>query len=377
LLTLSYVLTNVLSFGTPGTIYAHLPERLNDKKSVMNFVFSNLVFLTVLSGMSLIFLYLISEYADQAFFKTGASQLQFLIVAIGTQFLVWQNFLRDVLNSAGKFFQINVAVNLSNFFKALILVALFLNGGISITNTLITLLFVGPAVVFFVIISNRRWVIKSITQSIISRGNVKFGFTFTYMIASQIFSLASRIDLFLISYFLTRPEVGYYGLSQRIVLAVITSSDSITQVMSPQFSTIRDKGRVWTLLKQGSTCMLLPTAVLIAIVLTPNTIFELVFGTEYTTSTGVTKALSIAYLPYSFYMIVSLFFLYTIKKPKFFLTSNLIFLIATVSLNIFLIPKYRLYATPISFLVGFSLAGIFLSLSFISKMRKLDTKPVL
>jgi O-antigen/teichoic acid export membrane protein len=367
----------VLSFGTPGTIYAHLPERLNDKKSVMNFVFSNLVFLTVLSGMSLIFLYLISEYADQAFFKTGASQLQFLIVAIGTQFLVWQNFLRDVLNSAGKFFQINVAVNLSNFFKALILVALFLNGGISITNTLITLLFVGPAVVFFVIISNRRWVIKSITQSIISRGNVKFGFTFTYMIASQIFSLASRIDLFLISYFLTRPEVGYYGLSQRIVLAVITSSDSITQVMSPQFSTIRDKGRVWTLLKQGSTCMLLPTAVLIAIVLTPNTIFELVFGTEYTTSTGVTKALSIAYLPYSFYMIVSLFFLYTIKKPKFFLTSNLIFLIATVSLNIFLIPKYRLYATPISFLVGFSLAGIFLSLSFISKMRKLDTKPVL
>ena len=64
LLVLSYLLANVLSFGMPAAIYAHIPELLPDKKKAIEFAKTNFLLLTCLSFSSLIVLYLFVDIID-------------------------------------------------------------------------------------------------------------------------------------------------------------------------------------------------------------------------------------------------------------------------------------------------------------------------
>ncbi len=233
---------------------------------------------------------------------------------------------------------------------------------------------VGPCVVFLRTASSWPSFIRQLARTRITRETIRLSYTFTYYIASQLYQLGTRTDLFLISFFLTRPEVGFYGLSQKILLAVVTSSDSITQVLSPQFAQARTISEVKTLLKHMVTYMLLPAGMFALGVLLPREVYTLVFSSQYDISTNVTKALSLAYMITPFLAGMLLVFLYTIKKPRYLLMSNAILCLIVVSMNYHFVPLYRLYAPPMAYGVAHIAVGIFLIVALRYEMGKLPKK---
>ena len=293
---------------------------------------------------------------------------------IGTQFFIWQNFVRDVLNAAGKFLHINVALNISNALKVVILMWLAYKGILGITQALIVLGIIGPSIVFVYVLYRRRWVFRAMLSAKKSRSDIRIQYTLMFFAATQIFQLATRADLFLVSYFLTRPEVGFYGLSQRIILAVITSSDSITQVMSPQFAKIKTQGEVVKMLKHSFAYMLIPSAMFLGGLVLPSVVYEFVFGSGYAPSTLLTRVLSIAYLPYSFLAAALLFFLYTIKKPVYLLITNILFFVIIVSLNLVWIPQLGLFGPALTYGIAFITVSAYVGYVFIKEMRQLPSR---
>lgn len=368
---LSYLLANILSFGIPASIYAHLPELLHDKKRAVNFLMSNFIFSSLLSGGSLIILYLLSPLLDLYILKTGVPVSYYAYAYIGTQLFIWQNFVRDALNAAGHFLHINIAINISHLVKIVLLLACAYYQMLGIPEVLIITSIAGPLVVFLYVALERKWIVKALMSAVPSRQEVKGRYTFTYFLATQMFNLATRTDLFLISYFLTRPEVGYYGLSQRIILAVITSSDSITQVMSAQFSKVSTQTEVRKLMKHSYLYMLVPTAMFIVGILVPDMVYNAVFSSSYSKSIILTRALSLAYLPYSFLAAVLLFFLYTIKKPRYLFICNTLFFCVIVVGNLVFIPYLRLISPAMSYGIAFAIVLLYIGYIFKRELQKL------
>jgi len=147
--------------------------------------------------------------------------------------------------------------------------------------------------------------------------------------------------------------------------------NSITQVLSPQFSKIETKKEIVSLLKKGLLYMGIPTAVFIAAILTPTNIYTLVFTSKFVKSASITRMLSGAFLLYAVTAVPALFFLYTIKKPLHLLWMNTIFLI-TVAIGCFLfIQKYGVFGPPLAFIIAFAMVFLYILIFFPMEFRKL------
>ena len=186
------------------------------------------------------------------------------------------------------------------------------------------------------------------------------------------------MDLFLLSYFLSKsPEVGYYGLAQKIILTVIASIVSITQVLSPKFSNISAKEEVRREFKTGLVYLLLPTAFFIALFFTPNIVFYIFFTEKFAQTAVITKTLTWPYIIYTFLNLPLLFLLYTVKKPVYILISNLvIFIIITVGCY-YLIPTLKAIGPPYALSLAFFVGLIILSVTSFMEYKKLPDKIIL
>lgn len=371
LLTFSYLLANILSFGVPASIYAHVPEHLHNRQKALDFIVTNGIALTLLSGISLLLISAFIHPIDTYFFKTGAPTYLYILALIGSQMYILQNFLRDVLNASGRFLHINIATNISNIIKAILLVYYTAQGSITIAHVLVILGIVGPIISFMYIIMKSRWIPSAIRQATKSSDHIKIRFTFIYFVSSQLFQLATRADLFMVAYFLTRPEVGYYGLSQRAILAIVTSADSITQVMSPQFAKITSQADVKRTLKHSAVYMLIPAGMFLVGALLPSSVYTFIFGNDYAASSMITRLLSAAYIPFPFLAALLLFFLYTVKKPHYLLIANAIFFISIIVVHYLLIPHLRLVAPAISYFVAFAVVSCALCVMYKKEIKKL------
>ena len=179
------------------------------------------------------------------------------------------------------------------------------------------------------------------------------------------------MDLFLLSYFRPKSEVGYYGLSQKIILTIIATVVSVTQVISPGFSKITNKKEATHQLKHGFLYLLIPTALFFLLFLTPNQIFYLVFTEKFKQTANLTKMLAIPFIITTLSSLPSLFLLYTIKKPVYLLFANIVmFLIITIGCYIY-IPLYGAIAPPYVLAISFTIGGIILALTAFYEYTKM------
>jgi len=143
----------------------------------------------------------------------------------------------------------------------------------------------------------------------------------------------------------------------------MASIASITQVLSPNFSKIKTKQEIIHELKHGLTYLLIPAALFILLYITPNQIFYLFFTKKFAQTATITKALSLAFIPYVFWQLPLLFILYTLKKPFIIFYANLTyFIIVSVGCYIF-IPKLGVYAPPYV-IAAASVVGIMITLVY-------------
>lgn len=372
LLGIAYVLANILDFGTSATIYSYLPPLMEEKRSsVYRFVKSTFYYQTLFSIIIIIVLSISFPYLDEVFFHTGAPISDLYLTSISVLLFIWQNFIWNCLCAAKRFVKANLYLNISNLVKTIVIILLTLDNAVSVSTVIFVFGILGPLVFFFLLFLEKRNLLVQILKSSVKREEFRFGYTMTYFIASQFFNLGLRMDLFLLSFFKMKTETGHYGLAQKIILTIITTVVSITQVISPSFSKIRSKQDVRKHLKIGFLYLLVPSGLFLILFFIPDFVFCLLFTSKFCSTAPITHALSLPFIIYSLGSLPMLFLLYTVKKPKYILLANIVFFILLTGGSYYLIPIKRAFGPPIAIGVAMTVATIILTIASIYEYRKM------
>lgn len=354
---IAYVLSNILDFGTTATIYSSIPAMLEKKTAnIYQFIKSIFFYQTLFSSIVITILFLTFPYLDAVFFKTSAPSWELYLTTFSVLFFIWQNFVINILFAAKKFLKANIYLNLSNLLKTLVVFFLMATKTVTVGSIIFVFGILGPAIFFLFLFLEKKDLVFILLKSEIKKEEFRFGYTLTYFLASQFFNLGLRMDLFLLSYFLSKAEVGYYGLSQKIILTIITTAISITQVLSPNFSKIKKKGEVGHQFKTGFLYLLFPSALFLILVFLPDFIFQIFFTDKFIQTAAITRALAPAFILYSLGTLPMLFLLYTIKKPVYILFSNIIFFVVVTAGSYYLIPLLGVFGPPIALFLAFFIA---------------------
>ncbi len=373
LLGVAYVLANILDFGTTATIYSYLPAMYEEKSErLYRFIKSTFFYQSLFSFIVIGALFFCFPWLDKIFFKTHAPAWELYLTAFSVLFLIWQNFAQNILFAAKKFIKTNIYLNLANVLKTLILFFLILTKTVAIGSIIFVFGIVGPVIFFFFLLLEKKDLIFILLKSEVKREEFRFGYTLTYFLASQFFNLGTRMDLFLLSYFMSgNPEVGFYGLAQKIILTIITTVVSITQVLSPSFSKIVNKKDVVHHLKTGFMYLLLPTGLFLLLFIVPKQIFILFFTEKFAKTADVTKALSLPFIIYALGSLPMLFLLYTVKKPIYVLISNVVFFLILTIGCYFLIPKLGVFGPPYAIALALGVAVLIQIFATVKEYKKM------
>lgn len=371
LLSISYVLANILDFGTTASIYSYLPNIFENKREKA-YVFLKTIFTyqTVFSFIIITLLFVFFPYLDKLFFKTDAPLWELYLTAFSVIFFIWQNYVINALNATKKFLFSNIILNISNIIKTLFIFILYKFNLVNVGSIIFTFGILGPAFFFIILFFKKNNTILNVLKAKIKKEEFRFGYTFSFFIASQFSNLALRMDLFLLSFFYPRsPQIGYYGLSQKIILTILASITAVTQVLSPNFAKITSKIEAKKQLINGFLYLLIPAGLFIILYFTPEWIFNLFFTKKYSQTVAITHALSLAFILCSFLNLPFLFILYTAKKTFPILLTNLIFFIIVSIGCYFLIPFFGVFGPSIA--IGF---GFFVSLIILTYYNFIEYK---
>jgi O-antigen/teichoic acid export membrane protein len=374
LLGITFVLANLLDFGTTATLYSYLPILIEQKsKNAYRLIKSTFFYQTLISGVIIGLLLISFPWIDHIFFKTKAPISTLYITVISVMFFIWQNFLSNCLYAAKRVFQVNLYTLIANIVKTIIILGFAAIHTISVGLIIFVFGVIGPTIFFILVYSSKKNHMSAIMQAPIARSDFRVSYTLTYFIASQFFNLGLRMDLFLLSFF-TSNDLGDYGAAQKIILTIITTIVSITQVISPAFAKIRSKKDLFVNIKPALLYMLIPTAIFIALFFTPSWVFDLYFTKKFVHTAAIARQLAIVYLPYSYISLFHLFLLYSVKKPLHILIGNVaIFLIVSLGCY-FYIPQFGVHAAVWSLGVAFLTASLILIVLSIKEYRTLPSE---
>jgi len=362
LLGIAYVLANILDFGVTATIYSYLPPMIEQKaENLYRFLKSTFFYQTLFSILVIFILFCTFPYLDKVFFKTGAPWWELYLTTFSVLFLLWQNYALNSLFAAKRFFSANLYLNLANLIKTALIFTLYYLRLINVGNIIFIFGILGPIIFFVLLFFEKKHIFYKIAKAEIKREEFKFGYTMTYFFANQFFNLGTRMDLFLLSYFRSKTEVGYYGLSSKIILTLLASITSITQVLSPAFSRVKTKKEIRSLIKTGFMYLLMPAGLFLLLFFTPNEVFYLFFTKKFAQTAAITKAISLPYIIYALGNLPLLYVLYTIKKPSIILVSNFIFFIIMTVGCYYLIPIKGVFGPPLAILLALSTSIFYLA----------------
>lgn len=375
LLGIAYVLANVLDFGTTATIYSYLPALLEKKDmKIYRFIKSTFFYQSIFSFIIISLLFITFPYLDKVFFKTGAPQWWLYVTAISVLFFIWQNFALNILFAAKRFLKANLYLNVSNLLKTAVILFLMTTHSVTVGAVLIVFGILGPLIFFLFLFVSKRDLILVLLKSEVKREDFRFGYTMTYFIGSQFSNLGLRMDLFLLSNLRSKAEVGFYGLSQKIILTVITTIISITQVLSPGFSKVQTKGEAKHQLKTGFLYLMAPSVLFLILFFLPNQLYTLFFTERFAQTAPITKSLSLPFIIYTLGNLPLLFTLYTLKKPVYILIANIVFFVTLTAGCYILIPKLGVYGPPYAIAGALVLSNIILGALSIKGYKNLPAR---
>lgn len=372
LLGIAYVLANLLDFGTTATIYSYLPGMLEKKDAgIYRFIKSTFFYQSLFSLVVIAVLLISFPFLDKIFFKTHAPPFWLYITAISVLFFIWQNFILNILFAAKKFLRANIYLNLANFMKTGVILFMILTKTVTAGSIIFVFGIIGPLLFFIYLFFEKKDLLFVFIKTQVKREEFRFGYTLTYFFASQFYTLGLRMDLFLLSHLITKTEVGYYGLSQKIILSVMTTIVSITQVLSPGFSKIDSQKEARSQLKTGFMYLIIPSILFSILFFLPNKIYDIFFTENFSQTAPITKSLSLPFIIFSLGQLPYLFLLYTIKKPRYILIAGIIFFTIVSVGSYLLIPYFKVFGPPYAITVAVIISTIMLTIVSIKKYQGL------
>ncbi len=345
LLTISYVVANILDLGTTQTIYAFVPGLLKGRgESLYRFLKTTFYYQLGVSAV-LVFMFIVSfPFLDTHFFKTGADPVVIGILTGTLILFMVQNFVMNMLYASKQVVTVSIVANGSNVVRITILLLLVPLGMVNIASILFVIGIIGSLSFLVPIFILKRRVIRNVLQSSVQKESFKMQYTVMNLLATQIFNLAIRMDLFLLSFYGLKDQLGSYSIAQKIILSILTAVISITQVLSPDFSHIVTQRDARRMFRIALVYMSIPIAAYALIILTPDWIFSLAFTAKFADTAEITKSLAVPYMVYSVGNIALLFMQYSVKKPSVVMIANSVFFILMTAGCYYLIPQMGVLA---------------------------------
>jgi len=378
MLAVAFVLSNILDFGSTATIYSYFPP-LFEKKSheLYNFIKTTFFYQTTFSLVVILLLILLFPTIDHAFLKSGATYFDFILTAISSLIFIWRNNIANIFFAAKKFIRVNIYLNISNVLTLLFIGLLIYFHSVTVTSVIIVSGILGPATMFLLVLYDKPYVAARVFHSLIQKDQFRLTYTLAYFFGAQFLNVGMRVDLFMLSYYqdyVSKADVGYYGLAQKTSLVIIAIIISITQVLSPEFSKIKHKKEVLDHLKTAFLYMFIPSSLLLFFLLLPNSAYGFIFTEKFIDTALVVKSLCLPFIIFSFSNVPLLFLLYTVRRPKYIFVGNLLFFIITTFLCYLLIPIMGISGPPNALNIGLFVMLIIYSIASIYEYRKLPTK---
>ena len=134
-----------------------------------------------------------------------------------------RNTILNSLFAREQFIYANIAQTIANVSKIGLVLILMYFQKLTVTNTIIVLGVFGQVLFILCILIKQRSLLADFIRAPINRADIRLRYMGTYFIATQAFTLASRLDLFMIAHYLPLERVGEYSIAQKIILNIITT----------------------------------------------------------------------------------------------------------------------------------------------------------
>ncbi len=188
------------------------------------------------------------------------------------------------------------------------------------------------------------------------------------MPAGLLFALASRVDVWLMGYFLPKFEIGIYGVAQRVALPLFAMSESLDGAISSTASAIKARGEMSQFLKSSlkTTFGLMSVGILYAL-LVPQAI-PAIFGDVYQAGVWVSTLLCARFVVGMFGSPFT-WLAYNFDYAKAQWAVRVAQLLAIVALNLTLLSHWGIFAPAVAWL-AFETIGIAAASGFVAASLK-------
>ncbi len=341
-------------------------KKSSDKNSYLfRKSFSLLLITGILSG---VILFIFAPTIANNIFKEPDLELFLKIFSFGLPLSVIMVVFQSALRSYEEVkWHVFIFTILNNFLQVTIIFALVLFGvnklAIPISYT------AGVFIVFITALLITKKKIPEVFKKSKNQGNNLFHqlilYSWPLIFAEIIWKVFKWTDSFLIGYFQTATEVGFYNAAIPIAFLLTFSSDLIMQMFIPLINKeySQKKMEVVKQLSQqvGKWLFFINLPILILLIMFPEWFLTLLFGQEYTVAARATQILSLGVIFLSFSG-VSTRLIAMAGKSKKLLWNTLVVALINVALNIFLIPKYGINGAAISTTICFILTSVIVTI---------------
>jgi O-antigen/teichoic acid export membrane protein len=338
------------------------------KKNVQDIIFSSIIFALMASTLMIILIFFTSDYLAVKVFNEPSMSFVLQIMAISIPFTVLINiiisiyrgfdkasiktYFNNILRPSIYFLLLGIAVLLNQSFVEMI--------SIYVMSFLITFLLL---IVYFI----KHAPIKLIPKEIHINHNTKklLSFSIPLLTISLLLTIMTWTDTLMLGYFKTAETVAAYNAAHPVANLLSVGINSIGFLYLPITSNLYSNNSIKEIgiLNESSTkwCFLITLPIFFMLIVFPEFILNLFYGSEYVTASNVLQVLALGFMANSFFGL-NYYTLMATGKSRLLMHCSLMSAIANIILNLILIPSFGMLGAAIASAISFTLIEIYMTL---------------
>jgi len=168
-------------------------------------------------------------------------------------------------------------------------------------------------------------------------------------VAKVVGAIAGKLDVTMLAVFAGATATGLYSIPSRVASFVLIIASSFSQVLAPRLASYQDREKEKAYIVKATLALIPISLGFVFWIVFAKPFILVLFGEKYISSVPIFQALTAAMIPFFLATPASTAVIYSLKKPVFIGIYSIFQLIAIFALNLFLIPKYGVYAPTLSF----------------------------
>lgn len=340
----------IIVAGLSGIDFTYVHNSLNphikSKVGFSNYLYFKLFVSLILTVVGFLF----ASYISQNIFKQEVTFSGITITLFSAFFFITYTTVYTYYQASENFVKYSIIQVLYYFFVLLGTILFFKFNIKEYEFFLIPYLIVGLLIFSFFLIFHRD-ILTLNNRNLFSF--VKIG---KWIVFSEMFVvLFARLDLLILSHYISGPNLGFYSAAIRIVNIYLTFTAAFSAIMLPKASRVKNQVQKKKFLKASGLLSLFLVFFSFIIILMSKYIVLILYGSEYLDSYKIVRLLLIAYIPFTFYQPFR-YLTYTHNKTFYlflipFIQCILFVLLSGNFIKWFSIPGV-IYAKAVSFIIG-------------------------